>query len=86
MSAVSSALQSLDPELQTGIIECVDKWNGQEGDLIHEIQNRPGFVPRKANLSLSGETGVPLARIYEVLTFYDHFRLVAQGLLADLES
>ena len=47
--------------------------------ILHEIQNRHGFVPREASLLLSGETGVPLARIYEVLTFYHYFRLVAQG-------
>lgn len=82
MNAVLPALKSLDPEVRSGINECIDHWKDREGNLImilHEIQNRHGYVPREASLLLAEETGIPLARIYEVLTFYHYFRLVAQG-------
>lgn len=75
-------LKDLDPEIPKQIEDCVERWSDQEGNLImilHEIQNHHGYVPREASLLLAEKTGVPLARIYEVLTFYHYFRLVPQG-------
>ena len=60
----------------------VDKWKDKEGNLImilHEIQNHHGYVPRELALELSGMLDVPLARIYEVITFYNFFKLVPPG-------
>jgi NADH-quinone oxidoreductase subunit E len=75
-------LENMDPEVRSEVSDCLEKWKDKEGNLImilHEIQNRHGFVPREASLLLAEETGVPLARIYEVLTFYHYFKLVAPG-------
>jgi NADH-quinone oxidoreductase subunit E len=60
----------------------VDKWKDKEGNLImilHEIQNHHGYVPRELALELSGLLDVPLARIYEVITFYNFFKLTPPG-------
>lgn len=60
----------------------VDKWKDQEGNLImilHSIENEHGYVPREISMELSIELGVPLARIYEVITFYNYFKLVPPG-------
>ncbi len=60
----------------------IKKWKGKRGALImalHEIQNQQGFVPREAALEISAALTVPLARIYEVLTFYNYFKLEAPG-------
>jgi len=60
----------------------IKKWRGKRGALImalHEIQNQQGFVPREAALEISAALAVPLARIYEVLTFYNYFKLDAPG-------
>ena len=60
----------------------VDKWKDKEGNLImilHEIQNLHGYVPRGLALELSGLLDVPLARIYEVITFYNFFKLTPPG-------
>jgi len=60
----------------------VDKWKDKEGNLImilHEIQNHHGYVPRGLALELSGMLDVPLARIYEVITFYNFFKLTPPG-------
>jgi NADH-quinone oxidoreductase subunit E len=81
-AAVLPPLRDLDPEVLEQIDECVERWSDQEGNLImilHEIQNHHGYVPRESSLRLSEKTGIPLARIYEVLTFYHYFRLVPQG-------
>lgn len=47
--------------------------------ILHEIQDQRGYVPREAALEISQETKIPLARIYEVLTFYNYFKLEAPG-------
>lgn len=60
----------------------VRKWKNKRGSLImvlHEIQNSRGYVPRDVALYLSRELKVPLARIYEALTFYHYFKLEPPG-------
>lgn len=64
------------------VIGLVNKWKGKEGNLImilHEIQNHHGYVPRELSLELSTMLHVPLARIYEVITFYNYFKLSPPG-------
>lgn len=81
-TAEPAVTATLEPDVHEEIDECVRRWSDQEGNLImilHEIQNHHGYVPREASLLLAERTGVPLARIYEVLTFYHYFRLVPQG-------
>ena len=46
---------------------------------LHELQERHGYVPRSEALALSRRIGVPLARIFEVLTFYSYFRIEKPG-------
>ena len=47
--------------------------------ILHAIQNAHSYVPRESALVLSARLGVPLARIYEVLTFYHYFRTAPPG-------
>ena len=58
------------------------KWAKKRGSLImmlHEVQNQRGYVPREVALRLAEQIGVPLAQIYEVLTFYNYFKLSSPG-------
>jgi NADH-quinone oxidoreductase subunit E len=60
------------------ISNLVNKWKDRRGNLImilHEIQNQHGYVPRDHSIELSRQMDVPLARIYEVITFYNYFKL-----------
>jgi len=64
------------------VMELVNRWKDKEGNLImilHEIQNHHGYVPRELSLELSQLLNVPLARIYEVITFYNFFKLLPPG-------
>jgi NADH-quinone oxidoreductase subunit E len=57
----------------------IQKWKGREGNLImilNEIQNHHGYIPRGLSLVLSREIHIPLARIYEVITFYNFFKIL----------
>ena len=67
---------------KTDLEPIIKKWKKKEGSLImalHEIQNQRGFVPRDSAMELSEAFAVPLARIYEVLTFYNYFKLESPG-------
>jgi NADH-quinone oxidoreductase subunit E len=64
------------------ISELAEKWRDKKGSLImvlHEIQNHYGYVPRDVSLELSRVLDIPLARIYEVITFYNYFKLEPPG-------
>jgi len=64
------------------IEKIVEKWRGKQGNLImilHEIQNFYGYVPREVSFELSRLLDTPLARIYEVITFYNYFKLTPPG-------
>ncbi|MBN1688615.1 MAG: NAD(P)H-dependent oxidoreductase subunit E [Candidatus Omnitrophica bacterium] len=69
-------------ELKETVQNIVNEWKDREGNLImilHQIQNRYGYVPREVSLQLSELLDIPLARIYEVLTFYHYFKIVKPG-------
>lgn len=46
---------------------------------LHEIQDIKGYVPWEDALEVAQAMNIPLARIYEVLTFYNFFKLEAPG-------
>jgi NADH-quinone oxidoreductase subunit E len=69
-------------EIVGEIDKLVTKWKDKKGNLImilHEIQNHYGYIPRGVSFELSRLLNVPLARIYEVITFYNYFKLEPPG-------
>jgi len=67
---------------QDDITIIAKKWSKKRGSLImalHDLQDRLGYVPRESAMKLGRAMGVPLARIYEVVTFYNYFKLEAPG-------
>ncbi|MBL8027231.1 MAG: NAD(P)H-dependent oxidoreductase subunit E [Fibrobacteres bacterium] len=71
-----------DEKMPDEVKALVEKWKDKKGNLImvlHELQNHHGYVPRETALELSKKLCVPLARIYEVLTFYSYFKLNEPG-------
>lgn len=69
-------------EMDINLQEIVAEWKDKEGNLImvlHQIQNKLGYVPRDLSLEISKLLDVPLARIYEVITFYHFFKLEKPG-------
>jgi len=62
--------------------EVVAPWENKEGNLImvlHQIQNRFSYVPREVSFEVAKRLNIPMARIYEVITFYHYFKLEAPG-------
>lgn len=69
-------------KLEVDIKKIVDRWRDKEGNLImilHDIEDLYGYVPRQVSLEISKLMDIPLARIYEVITFYHYFKLEPPG-------
>jgi len=60
----------------------IDEWKEKEGSLImilHKTQETFGYISRPAAEKVSCLTGIPLARIYGVITFYHFFKTKKPG-------
>ena len=65
-----------------GLKKFIDEWRTKPGSLImilHKTQEEYGFIPRPVALQLSKELGVPLSKMYGVITFYHFFKLKKPG-------
>ena len=47
--------------------------------MLNEVQEHYGYVPKEAQQELSEYLGIPMAEIYGVITFYSRFTLVPKG-------
>lgn len=82
MSEVQAGTQQSSFHDHAHIERLVQQWGDQKGTLImilHTIQNTYGYIPREAAVVLSRQMHIPLARIYEVLTFYHYFKITPPG-------
>jgi NADH-quinone oxidoreductase subunit E len=67
---------------QIDVKNLINKWYDKEGNLImilHELQDHYGYIPRDVSFNLSRDLNIPLARIYEVISFYHYFQLEKPG-------
>lgn len=64
------------------LIAYIDEWKDKPGSLImmlHRIQEEFSYVPREAAERLAHIIGMPLAKIYGVITFYHYFKTTKPG-------
>jgi NADH-quinone oxidoreductase subunit E len=60
----------------------INEWKNKPGNLImilHKIQEEFTYIPREAAEKLAGMIGIPLAKIYGVVTFYHFFKTTKPG-------
>jgi NADH-quinone oxidoreductase subunit E len=60
----------------------IDEWKDKPGCLImilHKTQEVYGYISREAAENIALLTGIPLARIYGVITFYHFFKTTKPG-------
>ncbi|MBR5457592.1 MAG: NAD(P)H-dependent oxidoreductase subunit E [Kiritimatiellae bacterium] len=75
---MSKNLETMTPELRA----FVEEWKAKPGNLImvlHRVQQTYGYIPREIAIETSEILGVPLAKVYGVITFYNFFRLQKAG-------
>jgi NADH:ubiquinone oxidoreductase subunit E len=64
------------------ILEIVDKHCAAGGDtiaILHDLQNKYGFLPEQALRIVAEQLHRPLVDVYGVATFYRSFRLKPRG-------
>ena len=69
-------------EFSKELIGFIEEWGKKPGGLImmlHKIQGEFGYIPRSAAEMLSRMVGLPLAKIYGVITFYHLFKTTKPG-------
>ncbi len=69
-------------EFSAGLSAFINEWKDKPGTLImllHRIQQEFTYIPREAAEKLSRMIGIPLAKIYGVITFYHFFKTTKPG-------
>jgi NADH-quinone oxidoreductase subunit E len=75
-------MQMAQLEFSKELTAFIDEWKAKPGSLImmlHRIQEEFSFIPREAAEKLSRSIGLPLAKIYGVITFYHYFKTTKPG-------
>ena len=75
---MSEQIEQMTPELKAFILE----WKSKPGNLImvlHQVQQKYGYIPRNIAIETAELLEVPLAKIYGVVTFYNFFKLQKAG-------
>lgn len=71
-----------DKTVEKKVKEVVDRYGAEKSSLIailQDMQEAFGYLPKDALIVLNEALDVPLARIYEVATFYNAFSLTPRG-------
>jgi len=80
MPGVSTATEGV--KFPSDLMSFIDEWKAKPGSLImilHRTQQAFGYISRESATYLSQLTGIPLARIYGVITFYHFFKTKKPG-------
>jgi NADH-quinone oxidoreductase subunit E len=82
MSTETTARLDEEFNFPAELISFIDEWKVKPGSLImilHKTQETFGYISRSAAEQLSHMTGISLARIYGVVTFYHFFKTTKPG-------
>jgi len=79
MSTIKIELKSRDVEF---ISEVCQRFNREPRELInvlHQVQGHFGYLPAEVQEVVARELGVPVAKVYGVVTFYSFFTMIPKG-------
>jgi NADH-quinone oxidoreductase subunit E len=79
MDTVEKSPPAVLPE---SLISFINVWKDRPGNLImvlHKVQEHYQYIPRDVAMEVARMLGVPLARIWGVITFYHLFKLKKPG-------
>jgi len=69
----------IDLTLLDPILEEFKEQKGAVIPVLQRAQDLYGYLPKEVLTALSKKTGIPLSRLYGVVTFYSQFNLERQG-------
>ena len=73
---------NIKPEVKKGVEEICDSYANEPSPLmmiLSAIQKKYGYIPLEVQEVVSEKTGIPVAEIYGVVTFYSFFSLNPKG-------
>ena len=79
---MAGAKEAGDYTFTRELLDFIEEWKQKPGSLImilHKTQETFGYISRPAAEQLSLITGIPLAQIYGVITFYHFFKTSKPG-------
>ena len=72
----------LQKKAESQIIEIIERYKNEATPLmliLSDIQKEFGYIPLEVQELVSAKTGIPVAEIYGVVTFYSYFSLTPKG-------
>lgn len=82
MSGNCSCHSKFDPQIIEQVDKLIEPFRGQPGSLIqvlHRAQNLVGYLPKEVQEKVALGLGVPLAKVYGVVSFYSLFTTRPRG-------
>ena len=73
---------AIKPEVVQGVHDICDQYANEPSPLmmiLSAIQKKYGYIPLEVQQIISDRTGIPVAEIYGVVTFYSFFSLKPKG-------
>ncbi len=73
---------AIKPEVVQGVKEICDSYANEPSPLmmiLSAVQKKYGYIPLEVQQIISEKTGIPVAEIYGVVTFYSFFSLKPKG-------
>ena len=74
--------ECIDKKIKEEMQEIMSKYTAEKDNLIqilNQVQEKYGYIPKKAQLEISEYLNIPMAEIYGVITFYSRFTLEPKG-------
>ena len=71
-----------DPKLKEQLYELIEKYKDEKGALIPVLQQAQdiyGYLPIEVQKMIADKMGIPLEKIFGVVTFYSFFNLYPKG-------
>lgn len=73
----------VDKKIKQEVQEILAKYPKEEKDqlimILNEVQEKYGYIPKQAQITISEALKIPMAEIYGVITFYSRFTLAPKG-------
>ena len=72
----------LNKTAESHILEIIERYKNEKTPwmlILSDIQNEYGYIPLEVQELVSAKTGIPVAEIYGVVTFYSYFSLKPKG-------
>lgn len=74
--------ETAEPTMEEALSGVLASYEGVQHEMIpilQDVQDVLGYLPRRALQKIAGFTGVPVCRVYGVITFYSQFHMAPQG-------